>query len=76
MRNHITHIECFQCLFFSIGLLFCFYPQADSPAVKTALLTTETTASEPAKVTITKVFDFAGEEVRYASESSSHFETV
>ncbi|XP_035012950.1 craniofacial development protein 1 [Hippoglossus stenolepis] len=38
--------------------------KADSPTMKTALLTTETTASEPAKVTITKVFDFAGEEVR------------
>ncbi|XP_060932461.1 craniofacial development protein 1 [Limanda limanda] len=38
--------------------------KADSPAMKTTLLTTETTASEPANVTITKVFDFAGEEVR------------
>ncbi|XP_053283734.1 craniofacial development protein 1 isoform X2 [Pleuronectes platessa] len=37
---------------------------ADSPAMKTALLTKETTASEPANVTVTKVFDFAGEEVR------------
>lgn len=33
-------------------------------------------ASTPAKVTITKVFDFAGEEVRYSSVSSSHFQAV
>lgn len=43
----------------------------DDPSVlKVAPLSTETTttASEPAKVTITKVFDFAGEEVRVNKE--------
>ncbi|KAF0040475.1 hypothetical protein F2P81_006373 [Scophthalmus maximus] len=37
--------------------------KADSSASKAAPLTTETKAAEPATVTITKVFDFAGEEV-------------
>ncbi|XP_042352373.1 LOW QUALITY PROTEIN: craniofacial development protein 1 [Plectropomus leopardus] len=36
----------------------------DSSVSKVAPLSSETKASEPAKVTITKVFDFAGEEVR------------
>lgn len=36
----------------------------DSSLSKTAPLSTTTKASEPTKVTITKVFDFAGEEVR------------
>ncbi|XP_059192125.1 craniofacial development protein 1 [Centropristis striata] len=36
----------------------------DSSVLKVAPLSTETKASEAAKVTITKVFDFAGEEVR------------
>ncbi|XP_037624239.1 craniofacial development protein 1 [Sebastes umbrosus] len=36
----------------------------DSSVLKVAPLRTETKASEPAKVTITQVFDFAGEEVR------------
>uniref|UniRef100_A0A3P8TKR3 Craniofacial development protein 1 n=1 Tax=Amphiprion percula TaxID=161767 RepID=A0A3P8TKR3_AMPPE len=38
--------------------------KVDSSVLKTAPLSTETKASGPAKVTITKVFDFAGEEVR------------
>lgn len=38
--------------------------KGDSSVLKVAPLSTETEASEPAKVTITKVFDFAGEEVR------------
>ncbi|XP_019960234.1 craniofacial development protein 1 [Paralichthys olivaceus] len=46
--------------------------KADYSALKTSLLTTETTASEPAKVTITKVFDFAGEEVRVNKEVSAN----
>ncbi|XP_051239288.1 craniofacial development protein 1 isoform X2 [Dicentrarchus labrax] len=37
--------------------------KGDSSVLKDAPLSTETKASEPAKVTITKVFDFAGEEV-------------
>ena len=49
-----------------------FFPQGDSSVLKVAPLNKETEASEPAKVTITKVFDFAGEEVRYASKSSSN----
>uniref|UniRef100_A0A8C9YRC7 Craniofacial development protein 1 n=1 Tax=Sander lucioperca TaxID=283035 RepID=A0A8C9YRC7_SANLU len=36
----------------------------DSSVLKVAPLSSETKASEPAKVTITQVFDFAGEEVR------------
>ncbi|XP_034735683.1 craniofacial development protein 1 [Etheostoma cragini] len=39
-------------------------PKDDSSVVKVAPLSSETKASEPAKVTITQVFDFAGEEVR------------
>uniref|UniRef100_G3NBN4 Craniofacial development protein 1 n=1 Tax=Gasterosteus aculeatus aculeatus TaxID=481459 RepID=G3NBN4_GASAC len=43
-------------------------PKEDSPALAAAAaaaaLSTGTKASEPAQVTITKVFDFAGEEVR------------
>ncbi|XP_026168163.1 craniofacial development protein 1 isoform X2 [Mastacembelus armatus] len=38
---------------------------------KVAPLRTETKASEPAKITITKVFDFAGEEVRVNKEVSA-----
>ncbi|KAM8750801.1 craniofacial development protein 1 [Acanthopagrus schlegelii] len=38
--------------------------KGDSSVLKVAPLSTATEASEPAKVTITKVFDFAGEEVR------------
>ncbi|XP_073328828.1 craniofacial development protein 1 [Pagrus major] len=38
--------------------------EGDSSVLKVAPLSTETEASEPTKVTITKVFDFAGEEVR------------
>lgn len=43
----------------------------DSSVLKVAPLSTETKASEPAKVTITKVFDFAGEEVRVNKEVSA-----
>ncbi|XP_044049640.1 craniofacial development protein 1 isoform X1 [Siniperca chuatsi] len=43
----------------------------DSSVLKVAHLSTETKASEPAKVTITKVFDFAGEEVRVNKEVSA-----
>ncbi|XP_045893660.1 craniofacial development protein 1 [Micropterus dolomieu] len=43
----------------------------DSSVLKVAPLSTETKASEPAKVTITKVFDFAGEEVRVNQEVSA-----
>ncbi|TDH09109.1 hypothetical protein EPR50_G00083170 [Perca flavescens] len=39
-------------------------PKDDSSVLKVAPLSSETKASEPAKVTITQVFDFAGEEVR------------
>ena len=67
---------CLLILSFSQVDLFFFNPQADSSATKVAPLRTETKAPEPAKVTITRVFDFAGEEVRYGSVSSSHFETV
>ncbi|XP_035537179.1 craniofacial development protein 1 [Morone saxatilis] len=42
--------------------------RGDSSVLKDAPLSTETKASEPAKVTITKVFDFAGEEVRVSKE--------
>ncbi|AWP07971.1 putative craniofacial development protein 1 [Scophthalmus maximus] len=45
--------------------------KADSSASKAAPLTTETKAAEPATVTITKVFDFAGEEVRVNKEVSA-----
>lgn len=41
--------------------------------LKVAPWSIETKVSEAAKVTITKVFDFAGEEVRYATEPSLHF---
>lgn len=43
----------------------------DSSVLKVAPVTRETKASEPAKVTITKVFDFAGEEVRVNKEVSA-----
>lgn len=42
--------------------------KVDSSVLKPAPLSTETEASGPAKVTITKVFDFAGEEVRVNKE--------
>ncbi|XP_051239287.1 craniofacial development protein 1 isoform X1 [Dicentrarchus labrax] len=45
--------------------------KGDSSVLKDAPLSTETKASEPAKVTITKVFDFAGEEVRVNKEVSA-----
>ncbi|XP_023123185.1 craniofacial development protein 1 [Amphiprion ocellaris] len=45
--------------------------KVDSSVLKTAPLSTETKASGPAKVTITKVFDFAGEEVRVNTEVSA-----
>ncbi|XP_017289419.1 craniofacial development protein 1 [Kryptolebias marmoratus] len=44
--------------------------EADSAGLKTAQ-SPETKVSEPAKVTITKVFDFAGEEVRVNKEVSA-----
>lgn len=43
----------------------------DSSAQKDAQPTAEPKASEPAKITITKVFDFAGEEVRVNKEVSA-----
>ncbi|XP_041795421.1 craniofacial development protein 1 [Chelmon rostratus] len=43
----------------------------DSSGLKAACLATEKKASEPAKITITKVFDFAGEEVRVNKEVSA-----
>nr|XP_046250442.1 craniofacial development protein 1 [Scatophagus argus] len=43
----------------------------DSTVLKVACLSTETKASERAKVTITKVYDFAGEEVRVNKEVSA-----
>lgn len=45
-------------------------PEANNEpsTVKTTIPKTETKPSEPAKVTITKVFDFAGEEVRVNKE--------
>lgn len=45
--------------------------EVDSSVLKAAPLSTETKASGPAKVTITKVFDFAGEEVRVNKEVSA-----
>lgn len=45
--------------------------KADSSATKVAHLRTETKAPEPAKVTITRVFDFAGEEVSVNKEVSA-----
>ncbi|KAG7462354.1 hypothetical protein JOB18_018328 [Solea senegalensis] len=42
--------------------------QSSTQQAKSAPLTTQTKAPEPAKVTITKVFDFAGEEVRVQKE--------
>ncbi|XP_018534090.1 craniofacial development protein 1 isoform X1 [Lates calcarifer] len=45
--------------------------KADSSVLKVSPLRTETKAPEPAKVTITKVFDFAGEEVRVNKEVSA-----
>ncbi|XP_042268082.1 craniofacial development protein 1 isoform X2 [Thunnus maccoyii] len=45
--------------------------KADSSATKVAPLRTETKAPEPAKVTITRVFDFAGEEVSVNKEVSA-----
>lgn len=50
--------------------MFHFYPQDDSPTLNAAPPSKET--PEPAKVTITKVFDFAGEEVRYVSTPLNH----
>lgn len=52
-----NHLQS-QCL---SEFSFCFYPQG-------VCLGKET--SESTKVTITKIFDFAGEEVRYAAELS------
>lgn len=43
----------------------------DSSVLKVAPLSKETKASEPAKVIVTKVFDFAGEEVRVKKEVSA-----
>ncbi|KAM9854495.1 craniofacial development protein 1 isoform 2-T2 [Aulostomus maculatus] len=43
-------------------------PSSATKKVDSSSNRTETTASEPAKVTITKVFDFAGEEVRVDKE--------
>lgn len=43
----------------------------DSTVSKTVSMVTETKPSGPAKVTITKVFDFAGEEVRVNKEVSA-----
>lgn len=51
--------------------MFCIPPQEDISVLKVAPSSKDTKAPEPAKVTITQVFDFAGEEVRYASEHSS-----
>ncbi|XP_026222193.1 craniofacial development protein 1 [Anabas testudineus] len=45
--------------------------KADSSVSSTAPLRTETKASQPAKISITKVFDFAGEEVRVSKEVSA-----
>ncbi|XP_008291300.1 craniofacial development protein 1 [Stegastes partitus] len=45
--------------------------KVDSSVLKAAPLTTQPKASGPAKVTITKVFDFAGEEVRVNKEVSA-----
>lgn len=45
--------------------------KADSSVLKAAPQSTETEAPGPAKVTITKVFDFAGEEVRVNKEVSA-----
>ncbi|XP_022072231.1 craniofacial development protein 1 [Acanthochromis polyacanthus] len=45
--------------------------EVESSVLKAAPLSTETKASESAKVTITKVFDFAGEEVRVNKEVSA-----
>ncbi|XP_035986743.1 craniofacial development protein 1 isoform X1 [Fundulus heteroclitus] len=42
----------------------------ESSVIKGTSLSTETKPSQPAKVTITKVFDFAGEEVRVNKEVS------
>lgn len=39
-------------------------PQEDPSGEKASPLGQEAKATEPAKVTITKVFDFAGEEIR------------
>ncbi|XP_041852320.1 craniofacial development protein 1 isoform X2 [Melanotaenia boesemani] len=44
---------------------------SDSSGLKFSCLSSETKASEPAMVTITKVFDFAGEEVRVNKEVSA-----
>ncbi|XP_053175197.1 craniofacial development protein 1 [Scomber japonicus] len=44
---------------------------ADSSATKVAPSRTETKEPQPAKVTITKIFDFAGEEVRVNKEVSA-----
>ncbi|XP_034033178.1 craniofacial development protein 1 [Thalassophryne amazonica] len=46
--------------------------KADSSASKDSRLCAETKAPEPSKVTITKVFDFAGEEVRVNKEISAN----
>ncbi|XP_040894429.1 craniofacial development protein 1 [Toxotes jaculatrix] len=45
--------------------------KADSSVSKSAPLSNETKASDPTKITITKVFDFAGEEVRVNKEVSA-----
>ncbi|KAM4553114.1 craniofacial development protein 1 [Fundulus diaphanus] len=44
--------------------------ETESSVIKGTSLSTETKPSQPAKVTITKVFDFAGEEVRVNKEVS------
>lgn len=49
----------------SYSSVLCVCPQADSSPSNVAPPRTEAATSEPVKVTITKVFDFAGEEVRY-----------
>ncbi|XP_029010261.1 craniofacial development protein 1 [Betta splendens] len=46
-------------------------PIGNSSVLSVSSLRTETKASEPSKVTITKVFDFAGEEVRVDKEVSA-----
>lgn len=61
--EHCSLCVCFLYTYFLVSF-FCFCLQDDSTVSKTVSTVTETKSSGPAKVTITKVFDFAGEEVR------------
>lgn len=51
-------------------------PQENPAGEEASPLKKEAKAAEPPKVTITKVFDFAGEEIRYATARKMMLDTI